>query len=172
MARQATDQMTTISIHIGKNGFHLIGLDRRFGSGFTVNRAPDQRPESGVYGECHRPSRSARRRRGVIAKTVQHIHVGGTVISGLSIAVLCLIVKGICSLVFGLPGLAKLALLVGIAGAALHPESREKILNVLQNTGTMIADIWPEVERLLELASKKQMEAEIALSETRRLAQS
>ncbi len=27
MARKATDQMTTIGIDIGKNAFHLIGLD-------------------------------------------------------------------------------------------------------------------------------------------------
>ncbi len=27
MARQATDQVTTIGIDIGKNNFHLIGLD-------------------------------------------------------------------------------------------------------------------------------------------------
>ena len=27
MARKATDQVTTIGIDIGKNNFHLIGLD-------------------------------------------------------------------------------------------------------------------------------------------------
>ena len=32
MSRKATDRVTTIGIDIGKNGFHLIGLDGRFGS--------------------------------------------------------------------------------------------------------------------------------------------
>ncbi len=32
MARKATDQVTTIGIDIGRNSFHLIGLDGCFGS--------------------------------------------------------------------------------------------------------------------------------------------
>ncbi len=32
MARKATDQVTTIGDDIGKNSFHLIGLDGRLGS--------------------------------------------------------------------------------------------------------------------------------------------
>ena len=32
MARKATDQVTTIGIDIGKNSFHLIGLDGCLGS--------------------------------------------------------------------------------------------------------------------------------------------
>ncbi len=32
MTRKATDQVTTIGIDIGKNSFHLIGLDGGFGS--------------------------------------------------------------------------------------------------------------------------------------------
>jgi hypothetical protein len=30
MARKATDQVTTIGIDIGRNSFHLIGLDGRY----------------------------------------------------------------------------------------------------------------------------------------------
>ena len=32
MARKATNQVTTIGIDIGKNSFHLNGLDGRLGS--------------------------------------------------------------------------------------------------------------------------------------------
>ncbi len=46
MARKATDQVTTIGIDIGKNSFHLIGLD---GAGNIVlrrklSRSGDQQP--------------------------------------------------------------------------------------------------------------------------------
>ena len=37
MVRQATDQVTTIGIDIGKNSFHLIGLYGRFGSRLCKN---------------------------------------------------------------------------------------------------------------------------------------
>ncbi len=40
MSRKATDRVTTIGIDIGKNGFHLIGLDDRFGSKPEVQRGP------------------------------------------------------------------------------------------------------------------------------------
>ncbi len=40
MARQATDQVTTIGIDIGKNSFYLIGLDGCFGSKAEVQRWP------------------------------------------------------------------------------------------------------------------------------------
>lgn len=39
MSRKATDRVTTIGIDIGKNGFHLIGLDGRFGSKAVVGKA-------------------------------------------------------------------------------------------------------------------------------------
>ena len=32
MTRKATDQLTTIGVNIGKNNFHLIGLDGRLES--------------------------------------------------------------------------------------------------------------------------------------------
>ncbi len=39
MSRKATDRVTTIGIDIGKNGFHLFGLDGRFGSQAAVGEA-------------------------------------------------------------------------------------------------------------------------------------
>ncbi len=36
MSRKATDPVTTIGIDIGKNSFHLIGLDGRCGSWFVL----------------------------------------------------------------------------------------------------------------------------------------
>ncbi len=44
MSRKATDSVTTISIHIGKNSFHLICLDVRFGSKADIPRHPVERP--------------------------------------------------------------------------------------------------------------------------------
>ncbi len=40
MARGAKDQLTMIGVDIGKNIFHLIGLDGRFGSKPEVQRGP------------------------------------------------------------------------------------------------------------------------------------
>ena len=37
MSRKATDSVTTIGLDIGKNNFHLIGLDVRFGSRLCKN---------------------------------------------------------------------------------------------------------------------------------------
>ena len=42
MARKATDQVTTIGIDIGKNSFHLIGLD---GAGEIVLRRKQSRSQ-------------------------------------------------------------------------------------------------------------------------------
>ncbi len=39
MSRKATGRVTTIGIDIGKNGFHPIGLDGRFGSIVAVGEA-------------------------------------------------------------------------------------------------------------------------------------
>ncbi len=40
MTRKATEKVTTIGIDIGKNNFHLIGLDGCFGSKAEVQRGP------------------------------------------------------------------------------------------------------------------------------------
>ena len=38
MTRKATDGVTTVGIDIGKNSFHLIGLNVRFGSKSDIQR--------------------------------------------------------------------------------------------------------------------------------------
>ncbi len=48
MARTATNQATTIGIAIGKNNFHLIGLNVRFGSNADINSVTQVRLLSGV----------------------------------------------------------------------------------------------------------------------------
>ncbi len=40
MTRKATDVVSTIGIYIGKNTFHLIGLEGRFGS-WVCGNAPE-----------------------------------------------------------------------------------------------------------------------------------
>ncbi len=49
MARQATNQGTTIGIDIGKNSFHLNGLDGRLGSFFPVRWLCPPRPDLGEF---------------------------------------------------------------------------------------------------------------------------
>jgi hypothetical protein len=41
MSRKSTDGVTTIGIDIGKNSFHLIGLDGRLGSWLFSNSGVD-----------------------------------------------------------------------------------------------------------------------------------
>jgi hypothetical protein len=48
ITRKATEQVTTIGIDIGKNTFHLIGLDGRFGSTSDSRDLPLPRLLSGV----------------------------------------------------------------------------------------------------------------------------
>ena len=48
MARKATNQATTIGIDIGKNNFHLIGFNVRFGSKADIQRHSHLCPLSGV----------------------------------------------------------------------------------------------------------------------------
>ncbi len=48
MARKATNQVTTIGIDIGKNSFHLIDPNVRFGSQADVKRHPSRCLLSGV----------------------------------------------------------------------------------------------------------------------------
>ncbi len=43
MSRKATNSVTTIGIDSGKNSFHLIGLDARFGSESDILRACPER---------------------------------------------------------------------------------------------------------------------------------
>ena len=50
MARKATDQVTTISIDIGKNTVHLIGLDGRFGSKADLEEARSITYQAVLYG--------------------------------------------------------------------------------------------------------------------------
>ncbi len=48
MARKVTDQVTVIDIDIGKNAFHLIGLDGRLGSKVPVSQGHRPRPNLGA----------------------------------------------------------------------------------------------------------------------------
>ena len=45
ITRKVTEQVTTIGIDIGKNTFHLIGLDGRLGSIVPVHRGSQLRPD-------------------------------------------------------------------------------------------------------------------------------
>ena len=97
------------------------------------------------------------------------IRVGGTFITTVSIALMIGIVKGLGSLIAKLPDWLKIALLVLAVVAIVHPEYRERLVRFLKNMGGQLADFWPEIEKLIELDSAKQLEAEAALGETERL---
>lgn len=87
----------------------------------------------------------------------------------LSIGLLVQIVKGLGSLISRIPDWAKISLLLGVIFIAAHPASRERILRLLQSAGKMFVDLWPEIEKLIDLDSEKQLEAEAALGKTERL---
>jgi hypothetical protein len=48
MDRKPTEQVATIGINIGKNRFHLIGLEVRLGSGSDYRHRDLERPHLGV----------------------------------------------------------------------------------------------------------------------------
>jgi len=99
------------------------------------------------------------------------IYAWGTLISVLALGALCQIIKGVCTSVSKLPDGVKVALLIGAAVAVLHPAPRGKLREFLQNTGALAVGLWPEIERMLELASEKQKEAGSALTETAEILQ-
>ncbi len=58
MAHKVTNQVTKIGIDIGKNSFHLIGLDGRFGSSTDHSICTYEGPRIGV--RIDRAGRSGR----------------------------------------------------------------------------------------------------------------
>ncbi len=60
MAGKATNQVTTIGIDIGKNNFHLIGLDGRLGSNPDVRTRCPEHLLSGVERTLWRTPRNVR----------------------------------------------------------------------------------------------------------------
>ncbi len=97
------------------------------------------------------------------------IRVGGTLVTTVSIAALVAIVRGIESLISRLPDWLKIALFALAVFVAVHPEYRERAIGYLKSLGRHAADLWPEIERLIDLASEKQLEAENALGKTEQL---
>lgn len=97
------------------------------------------------------------------------IRVGGVLFTTLSIGLLVQIVKGFVLLISRIPDWAKISLLLGVVFIAAHPGSRERVLKFMRDAGEMIPDIWPEIEKLVELDSEKQIEADKALGKTERL---
>lgn len=97
------------------------------------------------------------------------IRVGGTFITTVSIALFIETLKGLGSLLSKLPDWLKIALLILAVVVIVHPEYRERLVRFFKNMGGQLADFWPEIEKLIELDSEKQLEADAALGETERL---
>ena len=103
------------------------------------------------------------------ASYVVGIRVGGVVVTWISVGLLVQLVKLIASSLSRLPDGVKFVLVAAAAFVVIHPQSRERVLVFLKDLGESIADVWPEIEALIELAAAKQLEAETALSESERL---
>ena len=97
------------------------------------------------------------------------IRVGGVFITTVSLGLLGQIAKAIGSSISRLPPPVKVALIAGAVFVAVHPKSRQRILEFLHSSGTQLADAWPGIVALIEMASQKQAEAQEALSKTQQL---
>jgi len=100
------------------------------------------------------------------------IQVGGTVIGVLTLSAMYQLVTTIYSLASRLPGWARFALFVAAVVVAVHPTSREKVLSFLLSWGSALASMVPEIEKLIVLASEKQVEAQEAMCEIKQWAES
>lgn len=97
------------------------------------------------------------------------IRVGGVFVTWVSVSALGQIAKMIGSAIARLPPAVKIALVAGLIFVAVHPQSRERILESLKALGETLADAWPAILRVIEATTQKQMEAQAALENTERL---
>lgn len=97
------------------------------------------------------------------------IRVGGTFITTVSITLFIETIKGLASLLSKLPDWLKITLIAVAVLAIIHPDFRERLVGLMKKLGGAVIDFWPEIEKFIELASEKQMEADAALGETERL---
>ncbi|MEQ8694494.1 MAG: hypothetical protein RIC85_04100 [Gammaproteobacteria bacterium] len=97
------------------------------------------------------------------------IRVGGVFVTWISVGMLAQIVKLVVSSISRLPDGVKFALMAVVAFVVIHPQSRERILALFKDLGVLLADAWPEIEALIELATTKQIEAEAALANSEKL---
>lgn len=97
------------------------------------------------------------------------IRVGGVFVTWVSVSALGQIAKMIGAAIARLPPAAKIALVAGLIFVAVHPQSRERILESLKALGETLADAWPAILGVIEATTQKQMEAQAALENTERL---
>lgn len=97
------------------------------------------------------------------------IRVGGIYIATISVGLLGQIIRAIAASVSRLPAGLKIALLAAIIFIAVHPPARERAITMLKNVGGGLAELWPEVEAIIELATEKGIEAEAAWGKTEEL---
>ncbi len=103
------------------------------------------------------------------ATIVVGIRVGGAFVSTLSLGILMELAKGLGRLVVRMPEWAKFALLGAAVFVAVHPPARTRVLGLLATLGGELAELWPEVEKLIALAAEKDQEAAQALGEAERM---
>jgi predicted nucleic acid-binding protein len=103
------------------------------------------------------------------ATVVVGIRVGGTLVSSLSFGLLIELVKGLGRLVANMPDWVKFALLSLTVFVAVHPPARERVLGFLTTLGGELTALWPEVEKLIALATVKDQEAVQALGEAEQM---
>jgi hypothetical protein len=97
------------------------------------------------------------------------IRVGGVFVTSVSFELLAQLVKTISVSIARLPPAVKLALIASAAFVAMHPRTRERVLDSLSSIGKLAVDAWPVIVTLMETASQKQALAKTALCETEKL---
>jgi len=97
------------------------------------------------------------------------IRVCGVVVATVSLELLAELVKIIDSAISQLPPALKFALFAGVVLILAHPQSRARVTDILRALGTGFVKAWPTVEVFIEMASRKQIEAQTALGQSERL---
>lgn len=97
------------------------------------------------------------------------LKVSGVFVGNIAVNLFIQILKGLGALAGRLPDWVKLALLVLAVVAIAHPKSRAWIMDCMRGLEDLFINAWPEIEKLFEEASTKQVEADAALLETERL---
>jgi len=103
------------------------------------------------------------------ASYVVGIRIGSALIGSISVGALVQGIRGLGHLIGRMPDWAKIALLGVFVIAIAYPQSRHRIFNVLKSCGGLIGDVWPELERLIDLDAEKKKEADTALEKSERL---
>jgi hypothetical protein len=92
------------------------------------------------------------------------IRVGGGLVGYATFGLVTWTVKTITTTIARLPPAAQLALLAGAVFVAANPQARARVANALSVVGEALIDVWPMMEKLIELSNQKKIDAAEARS--------